>query len=118
MSKNEYAENKARMSGMEAPEKLRFYIKEKKFTQEVMAGMLGVSKITIAQWLCCHSRPRVAMRYAIQYLTKGCGDVHVEGWLTGREKEEIAQGIDSIRRLRRSHVVPKLSIRDQLKGRL
>ena len=103
---------------MDGPEKLRFYLKEKKMKSTVLAQLLGVSRITVYQWMCYHSRPPLIMRYVLEYLTKGCGDVRPVDWLDSGEKEEIAASQRAIRRLRRCHPVEPLSARDQVRGRL
>ena len=109
-----------RYIGMMAPDKLRAYLKLKKFTHKKLGGILGVSGPTVGQWMCENQRPPLILRYQIEYLTTKDMEfpTMARDWLTAEEQGRVDAGILIIKRLRRLHKMDPVTIRDEVKGRL
>lgn len=93
---------------------LRAYMKEKGFTYEVMAELLGITKGTLNTWLKRKNRPRFHMVFILQKLTH----IHPARWLSEEEREEVDIARKAIDRLRRMRVTRPLTVVDKVAGKL
>ena len=58
--------------------RLRKYLKDRRFSYEVLAGLVEVTQNTVVSWMNCYSRPDLRRMFVIQYLTSG--EVKVSHW--------------------------------------
>lgn len=95
---------------------LKGWKKERGFTTETVAEILGVSCQTVNQWFARRARPNTYMQFMIEELTGR--DVQPLHWLSGEEKSVLNAFKRQIRRLRNAEVKPPPSITDRVAGRL
>jgi len=104
------------LNEMEAPALLKAWKREREFTTELVAEILGVSCQSVNQWFARRARPNTYMQFMIEELTgKEVQPIH---WLSGEEKAVLMGFKRQVRRLRNAEVKPPPSVLDKVAGRL
>lgn len=105
---------KEKLEGVLAPKKLKKYLKDRRFSYKILAGLLGVSYQTVANWMRRNARPDFTTMFVIQCLTSS--EVRIADWLTDQERGKIEKARGAFRRIRARKPVPKPDLLDRVSG--
>lgn len=97
-----------KIKGMEGPYLLKEYEQEKGFTHADVAGILGVSHLTVACWARSEQRPSPQFQHVLYYLA----NIKPDAWLNAEERRFIKRMNQEILNLRKCRPKPEPTLRD------